>query len=118
MKQRIRLTESDLHRMIKESVKQVLRENINPNQFVIVSAWDNMYGKTYSELVEDYADALISTKYDGNVFLLPKNEVYSFLVDMPNIEIYEIPKSIQSIDEIEQCLIDGEISLEMLKDMD
>ena len=28
MKQRIRLTESDLHRMIKESVKQVLKENI------------------------------------------------------------------------------------------
>jgi hypothetical protein len=44
--------------------------------------------------------------------------VYSFLGDMPNIEIYEIPKSIQSIDEIEQCLIDGEISLEMLKEMD
>ncbi|MBR5550815.1 MAG: hypothetical protein IKV83_02715 [Muribaculaceae bacterium] len=118
MKQRIRLTESDLQRIIKESVRQVLRENINPNQFVIVSAWDNMYGKSYSGLVEDYADALISTKYDGDVFLLPKNEVYSFLVDMPNIEIYEIPKSIQSIDEIEQCLIDGEISLEMLKGMD
>ena len=78
MRQRIRLTESSLKRMIKESVRQVLKENINPNQFVIVSAWDNMYGKTYSGLVEDYATALISTKYDGDVFLLPKNEVYSF----------------------------------------
>lgn len=34
MKQRIRLTESDLHRMIKESVRQVLRESSwNNNQF-------------------------------------------------------------------------------------
>lgn len=29
MKQTIRLNESDLHRMIKESVKQVLKENID-----------------------------------------------------------------------------------------
>jgi len=27
MKQRIRLTESDLHRIVKESVKKILREN-------------------------------------------------------------------------------------------
>ena len=31
MKQRIRLTESDLHRMIKESVNKVLKENENFN---------------------------------------------------------------------------------------
>ena len=31
-KNRIRLTESDLHRIIKESVKRVLKENINGSQ--------------------------------------------------------------------------------------
>ena len=116
-KRTIRITESDLHNIIKESVKKVLKEteNINPNQFVIVHAWDNRHGKTFSELMEYYADALISAKYDGYVFLLPKNDVYSLPDDMPNIEIYEIPDTIQTIDEIEESLIDGDISLEMLK---
>lgn len=118
MKRKIRLTESDLHRVIKESVKKVLKESMNPDQFVIVSAWDNRHYKPYSKLIEYYADAMVSTKYDGNVFILPKNEVYSFLDDMSNIEIYKIPDSIQTIDEIEECLLDGDISLEMLEEID
>ena len=117
-KQVIRLTESDLHNIIKESVKKVLNESMNPDQFVIVSAWDNRYYKPYSNLIEYYADAMVSTKYDGNVFILPKNEVYSFLSDMSNIEIYKITDSIQTIDEIEECLLNGDISLEMLEEID
>ena len=35
MKQRIRLTESDLHRIVKESVKRILREEILPDSHKI-----------------------------------------------------------------------------------
>ena len=34
MKQRIKLTESDLHRMIKESVRQVLKESYSTDSMV------------------------------------------------------------------------------------
>ena len=115
---KIRLTESKLKQIVAESVKKVLMENVNPNHFVIVDAWDDINGNTFSELVEDFADAIITSKYDGNVFLLPKNTVFSFPGDMPNIEIYNIPNTIRTIDELEENLVNGDISLENLERMD
>ena len=38
MKKTIRLTESDLHRVIKESVKRILRENANINDVILLLA--------------------------------------------------------------------------------
>ncbi len=43
-KQVIRLTESDLHRIVKESVKIVLCENSGLNQFEESPLWGNGYG--------------------------------------------------------------------------
>lgn len=115
---KIRLTESKLKQIVEESVKKILKENVNPNHFVIVDAWDDINGNTYSELVENFADAIITSKYDGDVFLLPKNIVFSFPGDMPNIEIYNIPNTIRTINELEENLVNGDISLENLERMD
>lgn len=121
-KKLVRLTESDLHRIIKESVKKILKEeshsDLNVRNFVIVQAFDDINGSTYSELIEYYADAMILTKYNGEVFLLRKKDAFSLPGDMPNIEFYEIPSYIKSIDEIEEALIHGEIALEDLKVID
>jgi hypothetical protein len=114
------LSKLDFGRIIKESVKKILKEdiNLNPNQFVIVSAWDDMHIKSYSKLIKNYADAMVTAKYDGNVFIIPKKDVYSSFDDMPNIAIYQIPDSIQSLDEIEECLLNGDITLDMLEEID
>ena len=71
MKQRIRLTESDLHRIVKESVKTLLREagsdpyieelakEIN---YYHSEAIQNLQGlvKTYNKLPEEYSNMKIS----------------------------------------------------------
>ena len=51
MKQRLRLTESDLHRMIKESVKQVLNETIDPVVKIqeLIDAANNAYTNALKE---------------------------------------------------------------------
>lgn len=120
-KKLVRLTESDLHKIIKESIKKILKEesysDLNVHNFVIVLAFDNIIDSAYNKLIKYYADAMIQTKYNGNVFLLRKKDAFSF-DGMPNIEFYEIPSYIKSIDEIEEALIDGEICLEDLKVID
>lgn len=60
MKQRIRLTESDLHRMIKESVRQVLREG---NSFSNMGIEDNELVKIASQ--GDYMTAYIDYLKEG-----------------------------------------------------
>lgn len=42
-KKLIRLTESDLHRIVKESVKRVLREELDVNKFFVADEGDGMY---------------------------------------------------------------------------
>lgn len=40
MKQQIRLTESDLHRIVKESVKKLLKEGTTNN--IVINKWNNI----------------------------------------------------------------------------
>jgi hypothetical protein len=66
---RIRLTESQLHRVIKESVNKIISElRLNTMQ----SAWEAMYNSDQKER----ADALKNTAIDGakkrNDYLIPK----------------------------------------------
>ena len=49
MKQRIRLTESDLHRIVKESVKRVLRESTDGNLYAQIQTID----KSLSQIDDD-----------------------------------------------------------------
>ena len=45
MKRTIRLTESDLHRVIKESVRRILKEYIDYSE--TNQAWDELTGLSY-----------------------------------------------------------------------
>ena len=47
MKRTIRLTESDLHRVIKESVRRILKEYIDYSE--TNQAWDELTGLSYPE---------------------------------------------------------------------
>ena len=60
MKQVIRLTESDLHRLIKESVKRILREG---KEDEINASWD-----AYENTFDTYIDGTIPTKLDKDNF--------------------------------------------------
>lgn len=77
------------------------KQTISPKDFVIVDAWNT----TYDELIEDYADALISTDY-GNFFILPKTEI-PYLKKSGNCSAYEIPTFCKTLDDVEDGLIDG-----------
>ena len=55
MKQIIRLTESDLHRIVKESVKKILGEGVpDPSDFLDQEPGNESYGKYYDEEGEEY----------------------------------------------------------------
>lgn len=77
------------------------KQTINPKDFVIVDAWN----ATYDELIEDYADALTFTDY-GNFFILPKTEI-PYLEKSGNCSAYEIPTFCKTLNDVEECLIDG-----------
>ena len=90
MKQRIRLTESDLHRIVKESVKRILKEGVNevtgwgadPEDFIIVggkldpnktyilikiSMSNGLYAMYVTEYKEYFPDTLNDIKeYDND----------------------------------------------------
>ena len=53
MKQRIKLTEGDLHRIVKESVKRVLKEigNTTKGQYML----GRLYGRTSDDDIKKYA---------------------------------------------------------------
>lgn len=107
----IKLTESQLKKVIAESVKRVLKEiKINPQNYIIVNAWDNMHGNTFSDIYEKYGDAVVHTDY-CDFFILPQNEL-SYLQLLPNIEIYKIPKQYQTLDEVEEDLQNGVLDYE------
>jgi len=102
-KQVIRINEYQLKQIVTESVKRLLKEQIdlNPQNFVIVDAWN----PTYNELIEDYADALISTNY-GNYFIIPRKEVLN-LKQMGNCSAYKIPTFCKTLDDVEEGLMSG-----------
>ena len=60
MKKIIRLTENDLHRIIKRSVNKVLREDFNPEDFGddTFSQIDNMQFTDAQQMILDYAMGL------------------------------------------------------------
>lgn len=80
MKQRIRLTESELHRLIKESVLNVLSEHTNPFGYSDYEGEDMSYESVHdsatSKLVNDYnrgkhyssVPELIDALYDAKSF--------------------------------------------------
>ena len=54
-KKRIRLTESQLHQVIKESVKKILKEELNTSERVSKVIFDLFYnGKKYTDIVLDF----------------------------------------------------------------
>lgn len=103
MKQVIKINENQLKQIVTESVKRILKEQIdlNPQNFVIVDAWN----ETYNKLIEDYADALISTSY-GNYFIIPREEIVN-LKQMGNCNAYKIPSFCKTIDDVEEGLMSG-----------
>lgn len=81
MKQRIRLTESDLHRIVKESVKRALREETANDEYQVnvsetvdgqTVAWVSRYdsngyvGKTTDTVYADGADTTDWCIYSGS----------------------------------------------------
>lgn len=95
-----------------KSLKEFITEqNINLKNFAIVDAWDKLYNNLY----KDYADALIVTDA-GNYFILPINVATSDeILDSNQANVYEIPKKIKYMDELENGLVNGYIDIEELK---
>lgn len=75
MKQRIVLKESDFHRVIKESVRQVLSEvadRLDPNdwtynEFGEPTAWQYKDVPGSNSWMDDYADEILSGEYDDEI---------------------------------------------------
>ena len=59
MKKRIRLTESDLHRIVKESVKRVINEAENGGWVVDTSEAQEAYDMAVDEMGEETINAAI-----------------------------------------------------------
>ncbi|MBP5455569.1 MAG: hypothetical protein J6Y37_03655 [Paludibacteraceae bacterium] len=59
-KRRIKLTESDLHRIVKESVNRILREEFDVNKFFVADEGDGMYN------IFSYADFDENGYYAGH----------------------------------------------------
>ena len=108
-----KMNESALYTNIMNKVSKILKESLenelNINDFIIVEAW----GREYDYLLEEYADALISTNY-GNFFILPyidMSTIYSgpsrFARPTNEINFYRIPNTYDSLDEVEEDLKNG-----------
>ena len=83
MKQKIKLTENDLHRIIKESVKQVLKENETSHELHNLHRFLVMAAHSPIESIDDYE------KRDGAYFWTVN--VRGDIVYSP--ELYETPKA-------------------------
>lgn len=79
MKQRIRLSESDLHKMIKESVRQVLREDEDYEG----KCWDLM-GELMERIGSDSLCSLLMNRLAGQI---DYRGVYETLQDIYAIEL-------------------------------
>lgn len=79
MKKRIRLTESDLHRIVKESVNKILSEEFRKRKLNEVSGWD--LEEDDVNWVNDENDgnkAFLVGLWPGSGYLLVHYGVYSF----------------------------------------
>lgn len=92
MKQRIVLKESDLHKLIKESMKKVLKESYNDSQTVAKIKDLKQYLDRFIEYLEDKYDNIGSENdfldkiYNGANSLY--GDLYSFLIDDNRQSIY------------------------------
>ena len=68
MKQRIRLTESDLHNMVKESLKKILNEEDNLNEYALYA----------QKLINEYEDGNITEDFLRRLIKFEKNAVKLF----------------------------------------
>lgn len=94
-KNRIRLTESQLNRVIKESVKRILRENAQ-----ITDRLDAMYEKgDYSELYSDPRLCREDVWFDGEAELLG-NETEDYFVPIESNYIIEDYLETHNLDDI------------------
>ena len=77
MKSRIRLTESDLYRIIKESVNQVLREDYHQNGMLIAGKITPQEFQAATQkgrlVVNGEANGYLVIKLDGRWYYLDKN---------------------------------------------
>jgi len=108
------INESILYTNIMNKVSKILKESLLENElnvkdFLIVEAWNT----EYDYLVEEYADALVSTDY-GNFFILPRKDmssIYSgpsrFARPTNEIKFYTIPSIYDTLDEVEEDLKNG-----------
>ena len=66
MKRRIRLTESDLHKIVKESVKRAIKEATDPDTD---GAWEYQGGPNYQNFIKARSNWFLKNKdkgFDGN----------------------------------------------------
>ena len=71
MKKTIRLTESDLHKIVKESVERILKENeikIKPSKEGTFTAAAKKHGKS----VQDFASQVLNNKDDYSPAMVKK----------------------------------------------
>ena len=96
MKKIVRLTESDLHRIVKESVKRILREDIQPNHEEIWNkierAWNDARNNRWSNNPRrGFMDSLAWIMVDNNLTIDDLKEYGNVLqivdVDYLNKEI-------------------------------
>ena len=66
MKKVIRLTESDLHSIVKQSVNRILKESIDKIDDIYESVYD-LDGEYYVYTGEESVTAIIDTEIDGAV---------------------------------------------------
>lgn len=85
-KKLIRLTESDLHRIVKESVNKVLRETIRQRNYYVKEV------ECYTEGGEDivYVAALSENGVDG----IAKRRVREKYPNLEIIQVYDVPGAI------------------------
>ena len=63
MKQKIRLTESDLHRIIKESVKKIIKE-IGEQENSIMNVSEESISSVIENICQEYGCSFDITRYD------------------------------------------------------
>lgn len=94
MKRRIRLTESDLHRVIKESVKKVLKENHTENIITILNnaceeTENNRISLHIENLDTNYITQKFGSRFSQKVFKNENGKIdYVAKYDMDNNRCY------------------------------
>lgn len=83
-------------------------------KWVIVKAFND----AYIDLTDDYDDARVQSKYDGDVFILTKQVTegyYDYYETSGDILVYEIPEHILSLAQLKCEIENGDLIFEDLK---